>query len=144
MAKKITKPHQKSSIIKNAIAIRKTIIEVDSEKCASISFRHLDFSQGSSITEWAQNGLFEQTIEHLKSICLDPLETQKGKNYDIYNTFPKASSYTHPSFVPEDAIWARFHLTGINVIAGHIYKNIFYIVFLDNKHGFWEMDKQKK
>lgn len=144
MAKKTIKPHQKTSIIKNVIAKRKSIIEVDSEKCASISFRHLDSSQGATISDWAQNGLFDQTIEKLKSICLSPLDSQKGENYDIYNTFPATSSYIHPSFVPEDAIWARFHLTGVNVVAGHIYRNIFYVVFLDNKHGFWEMDKQKK
>lgn len=145
MAKKgKIKPHQKTSIIKKAISQRKSIVEVDSEQCAAISFRHLDSSQGASISNWAQHGLFEQTIAHLKSICLKPLETQKGENFDVYNRFPDKSSYSHPTFVPEDAIWARFHLTGVNVVAGHIYRNIFYIVFLDNQHGFWEIDRQKK
>ena len=145
MAKKgKVKPHQRTSIIKKAISQRKSIVDVDSEQCASISFRHLDSSQGASISVWAQNGLFEQTIEKFKSICLQPLQSQKGENFDVYDDFPPKSSYSYPPFVPEDAIWARFHLTGVNIVAGHIYRNIFYVVFLDNKHGFWEIDRQKK
>jgi len=138
------KPHERPSIIKKAISQRKSIEDIDSEKCASISFRHIDSSQGATINEWAEKGLFEQTIEKLRTICLKSLTSQKGENYHIYNSFPNNSIYSHPIFVPEDAIWARFHLTGINVVAGHIYRNVFYVVFLDNKHGFWEIDRQKK
>lgn len=135
------KPHEITSIIKKAIAQRKSIIDIDSEKCASISFRHFDSSQGSTINDWAAQGLFDQTIEKFKTICLKPLETQKGENYVVYNSFPANSIYSHPAFVPEDAIWARFHLTGVNVVAGHVYRNVFYVVFLDNKHGFWEIKR---
>jgi hypothetical protein len=139
-----SKPHKKKSIIKSTLELKSSIKDVFSEECASISFRHLDISQGSTIDEWSQQGLFNQTIEKFKTICLKPLEAQKGENFHVYNTFPSNSKYTHPKFVPEDAIWARFHLTGINVVAGHIYKSIFYVVFFDNQHGFWEINKQKK
>ena len=138
------KPHERPSIIKTALSQRKSIVDLESERCASISFRHLDNSQGASIETWAKKGLFHQTIERLRSICLKPLKSQKGENYDVYNSFPKTSQYSHPSFVPEDAIWARFHLTGINVVAGHIHRNVFYVVFLDDRHGFWETDIQNK
>ena len=135
------KPHKKKSLIKEALEKRISVSDIDSEKCASISFRHLDTHQGASISDWAQNGLFDQTITTFKTICQKPLDTQKGNTFDVYNSYPSNSEYKHPSFVPEDAIWARFHLTGINVVAGHVYRNVFYVVFLDDKHGFWGKTK---
>jgi hypothetical protein len=30
-----------------------------------------------------------------------------------------------------DAKWARIHVNGLHVIAGHVFKNTFFVVFLD-------------
>ena len=67
-------------------------------------------------------------------------EQVDGKKFVIYGDFPKHSKFTFPTYVPPDANWARIHINGLHVLAGHVVKNIFYIVFMDNSHSFWEME----
>lgn len=70
------------------------------------------------------------------------LISQTDKEYAIYEAFPENSNFTPPNYAPQDAVWARIHVDGKHVIAGHIVENVFYVVFLDSNHKFWITEKK--
>ncbi len=67
-----------------------------------------------------------------------------GNTFTRYGDFPPKdkTNYTHPEQVPQDAKWASIHLNGKFRIIGYIVKNIFYLVFLDPDHKFWNSPKK--
>ena len=114
-----------------------------------VSFQYVDTSQkyASSFKDWQKDGLLSKTLELLQGYCCRPLEEQiDGTKFTKYGNFPD-DDYTlfeFPKHVPEDANWARIHITGPVVIVGHIVSDTFYIVFLDKTHKFWLTERNRK
>ena len=114
-----------------------------------LSFQYLDTTQkyGSSFKDWQKAGLLSKALETLQGYCCLPLCQQiDGEKFTIYGAFPAAKDtmFEYPKNVPEDAKWARIHVTGPCVIVGHIVNDTFYVVFLDKTHKFWLTKKSRK
>lgn len=114
----------------------KSATQIYEENKMAFSFLHLSKNQGATFEEWNEEGVLLQALERLKEYSSKRIYDNDG-NYTIYGDFPPNSGFTHPKSVPEDAKWARIHINGKYIIAGHVVKNIFYIVFLDSNHKFW-------
>ena len=143
MANRI-KPHEVRSVITEYIENSKkksSVKDLEEEGCFLISLKHFDRNQSPTFSDWEQNMMLSEAIEVIAGYCQLPLKEQvDGKKFVIYGDFPKHSKFTFPTYVPPDANWARIHINGLHVLAGHVVKNIFYIVFMDNSHSFWEME----
>ncbi|UAM97949.1 hypothetical protein K8354_16930 [Polaribacter litorisediminis] len=138
---KIIKPHERVSIIKQTISKKKSQQDLKKEGYLTLSFRHLDKTQGNSLYEWEQSIQLAHTIEVLAGYCNDTVLNQTdGKKFTIYGNFPppEKTDFFFPKHIPEDAEWARIHINGLQCVIGHIIHNVFYIVFLDGLHKFWK------
>ena len=102
-----------------------------------ISFEYLDRNQGQDFEDWNKEGLLVNMLNTLRDYCMKPLQENKGDKFKVYGAFPPKSKFKHPKHVPKDADWASLHINGKACLAGHVYENIFYVVFLDKKHEFW-------
>lgn len=137
------KPHQKKSIISTTLNEKRTVSSSDRTNCFVVSFKDIDRNQGDSISDWSSQGLLERLIDTLQGYCCRPLiEQVDNDKFTIYGGFPKESDYEHPKSIPEDAEWARIHIGGKEVVAGHVVKNTFYVVFLDSEHRFYITKKK--
>lgn len=123
----------------------------DNERTSNfkLSFQYLDTTQkyGSSFKDWQQAGLLSKALETLQGYCCSPLLKQvDGDKFTIYGAFPAPdfTMFEYPQNVPEDANWARIHITGSCVVVGHIVNDTFYVVFLDKTHKFWLTKKSRK
>jgi hypothetical protein len=130
-----------SSIIKESLVKKKTLANTIHDNF-KVSFQYLDTSQkfGSGFKDWQKIGLLSQLLDVFQGYCSSPLLSQvDGNKFTIYGGFPpkKQTLFEHPTFVPEDAEWARIHITGPAVVVGHIVSDTFYVVFLDKTHKFW-------
>ncbi len=133
--------HKTKSIISETLEAKKTLKNTNFENF-KVSFQYLDTSQkfGSAFRDWQKVGLLSKMMEVLQGYCCRPLREQvDGDKFTIYNGFPprEKTRFEYPSMVPEDALWARIHITGSAIIAGHILQDTFYVVFLDKSHKFW-------
>lgn len=129
------------SVIKEVLANKKTIEEADTSNF-KVSFQYIDTSQkfGSTFKDWQKEGLLSKMMETLAGYCSRPLVEQVDKvKFTIYGDFPpqNKTKFKYPDHVPEDAKWGRIHITGPAIIAGHIIKDTFYVVFLDKTHKFY-------
>lgn len=134
------KPHQKQSIISKTLSERKNAQSLLDDDYLVVSFRHFDRNQGSSLTDWETVAKFSHTIDFFVSACSQTLnQVFRDSKCTIYGGFPprEKTSFIHPSYVPEDAKWARVHIDGIHCVIGHIVRNTFYLVFLDHDHSFY-------
>jgi hypothetical protein len=111
-----------------------------------LSFRHLDRTQGDDFYSWENQQKLAHAIEVLSGYCKSPLESQFSDKFTCYGSYPSAekAGYKCPSYIPEDAKWARIHITGTQIVAGHIVRNVFYIVFLDPDHKFYMTNLQDR
>ena len=135
----VRKPHQQQSFIKNHLSNKSKIADIDTNDFV-LSFKHIDKEQGTNFFDWESNSMLGTTMETLSGYCNRPLLEQcDGKKFTIYGDFPADSNFTHPKHVPDDANWARIHINGLHIVAGHVYKNVFYVVFLDHDHTFCKM-----
>lgn len=107
-----------------------------------ISFRYMDRNQGQTLDEWQEDGILARAIDKLRNYCCGPLKSHVGNGLVVYGNFPKESEFEQPDHVPEDAEWARIHITGTQVVAGYVNKNVFNVVFLDKNHGFYITKKK--
>jgi hypothetical protein len=110
------------------------------EDLLSFNFKQLDPNQGQAISEWDERGLLCPLFQRLQNLSTQKAQELRGNNnstFTIYGDFPSKSDFTHPKHVPEDAEWARFHLKGKEVVAGHLFRSVFYVVFLDAEHKFY-------
>lgn len=130
--------HKRLSVIKETLAEKRTVEIYDGNFCCS--FAHFDHNQepASSFYDWEAEGHLAQAIDVLKGYCSSgSLESQlRTDKFTYYGTFPENSLFTHPKHVPEDALWARIHVGGKLILAGHIVGNTFFIVFFDSEHKF--------
>ena len=144
---KFRKDKQKSAI-QQALDKKKSnsVNDPDFTSNFKLSFQYLDTTQkfGSTFRDWQSCGLLSSMLETLKGFCYKPLFGQvDGDKFAIYGDFPPTDKtmFDCPQSVPEDANWARIHITGAAVIAGHIVGDTFYVVFLDKTHKFWMTKK---
>lgn len=107
-----------------------------------VSFQYLDRNQGQDFEDWEKEGLLVNLLNTLRDYCSQPIYKQFGNKFKEYGSFPIKSKFKHPEHVPEDVNWASLHITGRVCLGGHIYENIFYVVFLDKNHEFWISDKK--
>lgn len=111
-----------------------------------LSLSYFDPSQrfASGFRDWQKVGLLSKAMETIQGFCNRPLRQQvDGTKFAIYGAFPPkdVTEFDYPSHVPEDAEWARIHVTGKAVLIGHIVNDTFYLVFLDRSHKFWPSKK---
>jgi len=145
MAKKFSKD-KKPSVLNTAIENKRRIENFKTSNF-KVSLQDFDSSQkcGSSYRDWQKCGLLSKMFETLSGYCCRPLlEQVDGAKFTLYGDFPpkERTKFKYPEHVPEDANWARIHIEGAAVIAGHVLENTFYIVFLDKCHSFY-MTKRK-
>lgn len=131
---------KKKSVIKETLEAKKSVH--DNLGNFKVSFQFLDSTQkyGSSFSDWQKSGLLAKMLDCFQGYCCNPLLQQvDGEKFTIYGNFPPTNKtlFKFPDFVPEDANWARIHITGSAVVAGHIVNDTFYTVFLDKTHKFW-------
>ena len=107
-----------------------------------VSFQDLDKTQGQTFEDWEKDGLLLNMLNTLEQYCKKTIQENKGKSFKEYGYFPPKTKFKYPPHVPEDASWASLHLTGKQCLGGHIYKNVFNVVFLDKNHEFWISEKK--
>jgi len=134
------------------------------KKLLSFNFKYFDGSQsaGQSFTAWTKEQL-EKLFEKLKWYSSESkLYWQKtslghrGQHcLEVYGDFPSDSAFTYPKHVPAGVQWARFRLERDMRLIGFFidkddipkedepFTHIFYIVFLDACHQFYNSDDDK-
>lgn len=110
-----------------------------------LSFRNFDRNQGQSFEEWEDEKLLALAISKLREVC--ELTVGQATAQQIIKpytkvAFPPESGFVHPKHVPIDVIWCSMHIQGKECVIGYFEDNIFYIVFLDKNHEFWETKKK--
>lgn len=131
------------------------------------NFSYMDFDQdaGQTFKDWGEDKLVKllnKLTEYNKSPLMywrNQRVGSKSQNVlEIYGSFPKKSDFVHPAHVPDEVLWARFRLESAVRLIGfilppeynnkkHISKdmyfdcNTFYVVFLDENHKFYKIDK---
>lgn len=108
-----------------------------------LNFKYFDATQGQSFSEWEEAGLLSKALERWRAYSSKKLRECLDKKFKSYSCFPShTKEFKHPKHVPPDAQWASMHIQGEECIIGHIYQNVFYVVFLDRYHKFWPVDKK--
>lgn len=127
------------------------------------NFSFLDLEQPKGLEAELTKDFFSSLFTKLKHFSAEPLSywdvapvgRNDGNYLEIYDMFPKRSDFTHPPFVPHDAVWGRFRINSSTRLAGftvpnrlnHKYcederyrycTNTFYVVFIDLHHGFYK------
>lgn len=140
---KIRKDRQISPIRKALEASKRNSVN-DMERIGNfkLSFQYLDITQPccSTFSDWQNAGVLDNMMNTLSGYCKKPLLSQvDGDKFTIYHDFPPSdkTDFVIPPHVPIDACWARIHIGGKLVVAGHIVEDTFYVVFLDMEHRFW-------
>jgi hypothetical protein len=137
------KPHQRRSLI--AGQSKKRLADVQHDMGLVFSLKHFDVNQGQSFSEWESAQLLADMMTKFHGFCQRDSHIEcRGESFTVYGNFPQNSKFKYPALVPEDAEWARIHIKGKPCVAGHIFRNIFYIVFLDKNHDFWPIDLQER
>jgi hypothetical protein len=133
------------SVISQNIAAKRPAASTNNFK---VSFQYLDTTQkfGSTFKDWQSCGLLSKAMDTLQGYCCSPLRTQLGPDkFKAYGAFPtKESLFSEPANSPEDAEWARIHVNGPAVLAGHILEDTFFVVFLDKTHKFYMGKKERE
>jgi hypothetical protein len=134
--------NKSKSAINDFLETKKSVSQTDKVDNFKISFQYMDSKPmyASSYKHWQEVGLLSKALEVLGGYCCRPLRHQvDGDKFAIYGDFPKVeeTKYERPNHVPEDADWARIHITGPAVIVGHVVDDTFYVVYLDKTHKFW-------
>lgn len=104
---------------------------------------------GQTLEEWNEEGLLLKLNERMKVVGAlsreEVLHQRILKEYSSKEGFPANSKFIKPTYLNPER-WAVMHLTNksIEVVAGYIENDIFYIVFLDKDHHFWPTDIQQR
>jgi hypothetical protein len=91
----------------------------------------------------------KESIEHWKR---ERIGSRSGRVIEVYGGFPTHSEFQCPTHVPANIEWARFRLESDFRLVGFIInekhaaelmisKNTFYVVFIDQKHKFYPMNR---
>ena len=133
--------HKEKSLIVRTLEKKKVKSTVPADNF-KVSFQYLDTRQkyASNFKDWQKAGLLSKLLEVFQGYCCSALLGQvDGDKFTIYGDFPPQNKtlFENPDHIPIDAEWARIHVTGKAIVAGHIIENTFYVVFLDKSHKFW-------
>jgi hypothetical protein len=136
------KKKDKKSLFTESLQNKRLIAKDERSLNFKVSFQYLSSAQkySSSYKDWQKHGLLSKALETLQGYCCRPLLDQiDGDKFGVYGDFPpeEKTLYKRPVHVPEDAKWAKIHVTGPAVLIGHIYDDTFYVVFLDKTHKFF-------
>ena len=118
------------------------------KRSISFSFQYLDNTQGQTLKEWEAEGLLAEFIVRTQQISQytveETLRLQYIKQYTKVS-FPPTSKFKEPKHVTPDN-WAVIHIKpkSKEVVAGFLENDVFYIVFLDKEHNFWDTDLQDR
>ena len=118
------------------------------KRSISFSFQYLDNTPGQSLKEWEAEGLLADLIIRTQQISQytveESLRCQFIKQYTKVS-FPPTSKFKEPKHVTPDN-WAVIHIKpkSKEVVAGFLENDVFYIVFLDKEHDFWDTDLQDR
>jgi hypothetical protein len=113
------------------------------KKIISFNFGQLDQSQkaGQTLAQWEKSGLLLKMVTRLKDHGVKPLYQCLDSKFKCYGAFPPRSEFKKPLNIAPDAQWASMHIQGRECIAGHIVHDMFFVVFLDEDHKFWPVEK---
>jgi hypothetical protein len=132
----------------------------DLKKRISFNFSFFDAGQsaGQDFKDWSHEQL-SKLLDKLKSFSKESVEhwrrehTGHGSQHvlEVYGAFPGKSDFIRPKHVPADIDWARFRLEFDCRLIGFLLKkehcsefgldpNIFYVVFLDEHHRFYQSE----
>lgn len=136
--------HRSASGRPNLITGQSNLKKDISDGLVLFNFKFLDVGQGQSFQDWQTNGLLAQALEVFKSYSSQKMSASFSERFKCYKAFPEKTDFKHPKHVPEDAQWASMHLQGKPCVIGHIYQNVFYVVFLDQDHRFYITDLQDR
>lgn len=98
-------------------------------------------TQGQTIEEWSNLGLLGDLLLRMKHVgqftAQEALQKGHIKQYTKVD-FPPDSEFTSPKHI-FNVTWAVMHIntTSIEVVAGYLEDDVFYIIFLDKDHKFW-------
>lgn len=117
------------------------------EELPLICFNFKDFDRnqippGQSFEQWQKDGLLSKLLEKLNYVSQCNITEAQQKGYiTIYKDFPERSDFKIPQYFEEDVNWAVIKDIGGQKarVAGYVYENTFYIVFLDKDHKFFKM-----
>lgn len=126
------------------------------------NFSFLELGQPKDLDNDLTLEFFHKLFDKLKNFSAEslahwdvaPAGGKDGNYLESYGNFPKRSNFTHPPFVPHDAVWARFRIDRSTRLAGftvpsamnhklcekeryRLCTNTFYVVFIDLHHGFY-------
>lgn len=113
-----------------------------SKQLLLFSFKDICRDQGQWFSDWAIENLLEGFLDKLHEYCKFTVTEAQAANLTIYGDFPPTSAFKHPKHITPDANWAAIRLGGKERVAGHLVRNIFYIVFLDKEHDFYPSQKK--
>jgi hypothetical protein len=131
------KPHDRRSLISGQS--RKLVGDLDHDSSLVLSLKHFDSSQGQGFAEWEDEQLLAKMLHCFQNHCRHERYNECfGTTFKRYGEkMSPDSQFKHPAHVPPDADWASMHVQGQPCVIGHMFKNIFYVVFLDKEHAFW-------
>ncbi|WP_273087209.1 hypothetical protein [Capnocytophaga gingivalis] len=114
----------------------------------SFSIQYLDNTQGQSLKEWEAEGLLADLMLKTQQISQHTVEESLRLEYIKQYTkvaFPPTSKFKEPKHITPDN-WAVIHIkpNSKEVVAGFLENDVFYIVFLDKNHEFWDTDLQDR
>jgi len=117
------------------------------EKHITFSFKDLDVNQNQKETFeiWESENLLLKLLNKIKDVSKQTVdEAKSSKVLNHYGSFPPShkTKYKVPAYLSEELQWCSLHIQGKEVLAGHMYENVFYIVFLDKDHHFWISEKK--
>jgi hypothetical protein len=118
--------------------------DIDPTATLALCLKHLDPNQAQSFEQWESEGLLSKMLRKFKGYSGTHYLECFNSTFKPYKQFPPNSEFRHPRHVPLDADWYVMHIEGEPCIAGHMVKNIFYLVFLDKEHKFWPSDIQNR
>lgn len=112
-----------------------------------LSYLFLDRAQGQTLEQWDQTPgrllRWNNIIQHLNTLTVQQaLQTEAIIKYDSINVdahnMPQKSNWKYPKHLNgKDIIWCKIVVMNLVRVIGFLEDNIFYIVFLDEKHEFY-------
>lgn len=114
-----------------------------------LSFEYLDIQQGQTFKQWNDNNdllKLQELGQTLNKLTVSQaLAQQLIIQYNIEDeqkwnkhNMPKVSKWKYPNTIQRtDVPWSKIELGRKLRVIGYLESNIFYVVFLDNKHQFF-------
>lgn len=117
------------------------------DKKVVISYIYLDRKQGQTLEQWDRAAgrllRWENIIQRLNTLTVEQVLKQqviiKYNNLDVDQfNMPKNSGWKYPAHLnPFNIIWCKIIVMQLVRVIGFMDDNVFYVVFLDEKHEFY-------